>query len=100
MQIGASTYGTQIYYVFIKHRKGVQTESLESPPQSEDGSVASDNEEQAGAARSSKRLSRRDRDRDEEIRQKIRREIEEELQVTSQDGGAAATTQTTKHQRR
>ena len=79
----------------VTYSKGVQTESLESPPQSEDGSVASDNEEQAGAARSSKRLSRRDRDRDEEIRQKIRREIEEELQVTSQDGGAAATTQTT-----
>ncbi|KAJ5884007.1 uncharacterized protein N7473_010893 [Penicillium subrubescens] len=77
----------------VTYSKAVQTDGLESPPQSEDGSVASDNEEQAGTTRSSKRLSRRDRERDEEIRQKIRKEIEEELQATNQDGAAAATTQ-------
>lgn len=77
----------------VTYSKAVQTDGLESPPQSEDGSVASDNEEQAGATRLSKRLSRRDRERDEEIRQKIRKEIEEELQATNQDGAAAATTQ-------
>jgi dynein intermediate chain len=73
----------------------VQTDGLASPPQSDDGSVASDSEEQAGTTRSSKRLSRRDRERDEEIRQKIRKEIEEELQATNEDGTAAVSTQST-----
>jgi dynein intermediate chain len=69
----------------------VQTDGLDQPDDSVDGSVASDNEEAAGTTQSSKRLSRRDRERDEEIREKIRKEIEEELQATNQEGVDAQT---------
>ncbi|KAJ5147648.1 hypothetical protein N7526_001000 [Penicillium atrosanguineum] len=75
----------------VTYSKAVQTDGLDQPDDSVDGSVASDSEEAAGTTRSSKRLSRRDRERDEEIREKIRKEIEEELQATNQEGVDAQT---------
>ncbi|KAJ5677382.1 uncharacterized protein N7477_003015 [Penicillium maclennaniae] len=70
----------------VTYSKAVQTDGLDQPEDSVDGSVASDGEEAAGTTRASKRLSRRDRERDEEIREKIRKEIEEELQATNHEG--------------
>ena len=80
----------------VTYSKAVQTDGLDLQSESPDGSVASDNEEEPGTSRASKRLSRRDRERDEEIRQKLRKEIEEELQATNQDvkdGSGAQSTQ-------
>jgi dynein intermediate chain len=70
----------------VTYSKAVQTDLSDPSAESQDGSVASDDEDAAGTKRSSKRLSRRERERDEEIRQKLRTEIEEELQATNQTG--------------
>ncbi|KAJ5732026.1 hypothetical protein N7493_003507 [Penicillium malachiteum] len=75
----------------VTYSKAVQTDDLATQTESQDGSVASDNEEDAETTRANKRLSRRGRERDEEIRQKLRKEIEEELQATQQDANNAST---------
>lgn len=69
----------------VTYSKAVQTDGLDLQPETSEGSVTSDNEEEPGSNRSSKRHSRRDRERDEEIRHKIRKEIEDELQATKQE---------------
>ncbi|KAJ5825781.1 hypothetical protein N7474_002919 [Penicillium riverlandense] len=79
----------------VTYSKAVQTDLSDPSAESQDGSVASDDEDAAGTKRSSKRLSRRERERDEEIRQKLRTEIEEELQATNQTGDDSTAVQST-----
>ncbi|CAL5868625.1 uncharacterized protein PFLUO_LOCUS2852 [Penicillium psychrofluorescens] len=79
----------------VTYSKAVQTDLSDPSAESQDGSMASDDEEAAGTKRLSKRLSRRERERDEEIRQKLRTEIEEELQATNETGNDSAAVQST-----
>lgn len=66
----------------VTYSKAVQTDGLDFPHETPEGS---DNEDAPGTTRSSRRLSRRDKERDEEILQKLRKEIEEELRATYQE---------------